>query len=187
MSFYPKVSFSLLNGFLLILPMLVLRYGIPASIRKESLAELNYFPPVQGIEKMALKIYMISNTFLVFSPLLAEIQPRVKTATSGWIIYITGIGFLLSSLVQYCKEPGFKNKGLFRYSRNPICLGYFLIYIGTSLLIGSWFHLGLAAIYQITVHYLILSEERWCLMNYGAEYQSYLAATPRYLFLKGKK
>jgi len=185
MSLYPKISFSLLNGFLLILPMLGLRLGIPALIRNDALAELDYFPPVLGVEKTALKVYFISNTYLVFSPLLAKIQPWSFAASLAWVIYLAGIGLMLASLVQYSKNPGLKNNGVFRYSRNPICLGYFLIYIGTSLLIGSWFHFGLAVIYQIAVHFLILSEERWCLKRYGVQYQSYLAATPRYLILKG--
>jgi hypothetical protein len=186
MTIYPKISLSFLNGFLLILPMLGLRYGIPALIRKDALAELDYFPPVQGVEKTALKVDFLSNTFLVFSPLLAKIQPWSFAASIAWVIYLTGIGLMLASLVQYSKNPGLKNTGVFRYSRNPICLGYFLIYIGTSLLIGSWFHLGLAVIYQIAVHFLILSEERWCRKSFGAHYQNYLESTPRYILLKGK-
>jgi len=184
MSLCPGIHLTILNGFLLILPMLALRFGIPALMRKEALAELDYFPPVQDLEEVALKIYFISNTFLVFSPLLAKIQTGSTPAKAGWVIYLIGLGMLFTSLLQYCREDGLKKHGVYHFSRNPICVGYFLVYTGTSLLIGSWFHLGLTVIYQIAVHFLILSEERWCLKSYGAQYQSYLADTPRYLILK---
>lgn len=186
MTIYPKLSLTFLNGFLLILPMLGLRYGIPILIRKDALAELDYFPPVRGLERFGLKIYLISNTFLVFSPLLAKIISGTSAARTGWAIYLGGLLVLVISLIQYCREEGLKQNGIYRFSRNPLCVGYFLIFIAASLLIGSWFHLVLALIYQTAVHYLVLSEERWCLENFGEDFQIYQQRTPRYFLFKGK-
>lgn len=181
MNIYPPVRFVLLNGFLLTLPMLVLRFGIPALLNKKALAELDYFPPVQGMEKLALKVYFISNTFLIFSPLLAEIQPAETIKVGGWITYLLGIVLLAVSLIDFCQQNGLKTGGIYRLSRNPICMGYVLIFLGTALLISSWFHLVLTVIYQIAVHGLILSEERWCLEAFNEEYYQYFKDTPRYV------
>jgi protein-S-isoprenylcysteine O-methyltransferase Ste14 len=180
MDIYPPLQFSLLNGFLLTLPMLILRFGIPALIKKEALAELDYFPPVRGLEKLALKIYFISNTFLIFSPILAKVESMGKIKIAGWLIYLMGVLVLGISLVDYCRQDGLKTEGIYKYSRNPICMGYFLIFLGTTFLISSWFHLALTIIYQISVHWLILSEERWCLGNFGNKYQEYMDCVPRY-------
>ena len=185
MTIYPPIRFSLLNGFLLTLPMLILRFGIPALMKKEALAELDYFPPVQGSERLALKAYFLSNTFLIFSPILAEISPGESLKILGWVIHILGVLVLGFSLVDYCRQEGLKTTGLYRFSRNPICMGYLLIFLGTTLLISSWFHLALTIIYQISVHWLILSEERWCLENFGEGYQEYINRVPRYFIFKG--
>lgn len=180
MQIYPAVSFSLVNGFLLMIPLLGLRFGIPAGMRKTALAELEFFPPVRGFEKIALKVYFVTNTFLIFSPLLAKIQRGTYYSLAGWVIYILGLILMTISLINYCKQEGLKRKGIYRFSRNPMCIGYFLIYIGMALLIGSWFHLVIAVVYQVAVHWLILSEERWCLEKFGEGYKDYLKNVPRY-------
>ena len=145
---------------------------------------LDYIPPVQGLEKAALKIYFISNTFLVFSPLLAIIQTESTPVKTGWVIYLVGLGIQFISMVQYCRENGLKKNGVCRFSRNPVCVGYFLIYIGTALLIGSWFHLILTLLYQASVHSLIFSEERWCREIFGEDFRSYQEKTPRHILIK---
>lgn len=183
MAFYPALVFSMLNGFLLIIPMLGLRFGLPAIIRKESLAELAFFPPVRGLEKLALKTYFITNTFLIFSPIMAAIQLNTSFAIFGLAIYSFGIIVMTFSLVNFSRTAKIKRSGIYRFSRNPMCIGYFLVYIGMALLIASWLHLFLTVIYQIAVHGLILSEERWCLEKFGEEYQDYLENVPRYYLI----
>lgn len=180
MKLYPPLTLNLLNGFCLVLPLLGFRYGIPALLRKDALQELAYFPPVQNREKLALKAYFITNTFLVFSPLLARIQEHSLNAAFGWGFFALGMVFLVLSLNQYSHNPGLKTKGIYHFSRNPMILGYFLIYIGVPLVIGSWFHLLITILYQIAVHGLILSEERWCCATFGKPYTQYMQSVRRY-------
>ena len=180
MQIFPAVSFSLLNGFLLMIPLLGLRFGIPAGMRKTALAELEFFPPVRGFEQIALKVYFVTNTFLIFSPLIANIQSGTYFSSAGWLIYILGLILMTISLINYCEQEGLKRKGIYRFSRNPMCIGYFLIFFGMALVIGSWLYLVIAVVYQIAVHGLILSEERWCIEKYGEGYQEYLENVPRY-------
>ena len=181
MDLYPKLTLTLLNGFLLTIPMLGSRFGIPALLRKEALQELDYFPPVAGFEQYALKAYFITNTFLVFSPIAARIQSGTLWTSLGWIIYLVGLTLFIISIIHYCKTPGLKQTGLYRISRNPMVIGYFMIYLGISFVIGSWFNLLLTILYQIAVHWLILSEERWCTDKFGLPYQQYLQTVRRYL------
>lgn len=181
MFIYPKITLTLLNGFLLVLPMLALRFGVPALVRSEALAALDYFPPLRGSERLALKVYLVTNTFIVFSPLLAHIISGTPWQFIGWISYLLGIVVLSLGLWSFSVHcDGLIQAGLYRFSRNPIYLGYFLIFIGVALLIGSWFHLVLTLVYQVAVHDLILSEERWCQVTYGQPYLQYLKRVRRY-------
>lgn len=107
--------------------------------------------------------------------------PITFTFWIGWIIYCLGFVVMALSLTEFSKSNSIWLKGIYKFSRNPMYVGYFLIFIGTAVLIGSWFHLALTFIYQIAVHFLVLSEERWCLDNYGETYKNYQEKVPRYI------
>jgi protein-S-isoprenylcysteine O-methyltransferase Ste14 len=182
MNFLPQFTFTWLNGFLLILGMLVLRFGIPALIRKQSLKEMDFFPPVEGIEKTMLKLYTVSNILLVLTPLFMRLEPATFIAIPGWTTYALGLLIIAFSMLNFSREEtGLHTTGIYRLSRNPIYVGYFLIYIGVGLLIGSWCYLMLAVIYQFGCHFVILSEERWCEEMYGQKFLNYKQKVRRYL------
>lgn len=182
MSIYPPITLTFLNGFLLVIPLLALRFGIPALAGEQAQAALDHFPPMIGKEKVALKVYLVTNTFLIFSPLMARIVSGTPWQIAGWICFTLGIAVLGLALLNFStNSAALIQTGLYRFSRNPIYIGYFLIFVGVSLLIGSWFHLALTLIYQAAVHLLILSEEHWCQATFGAQYQEYQRKVRRYL------
>ena len=182
MKLFPEFTFTLLNGFLLIIAMMVLRFGIPALVRKQSLKEMDFFPPVQGTEKPMLTLYTICNILLVLSPLAMRIHTDTPIAIPGWILYAMGLMVIAISMLHFSREEtGLRTDGIFRFSRNPIYVGYFLIYLGISLLVGSWMYLLLAVIYQIGCHFVVLSEERWCENTYGQAYREYKQKVRRYI------
>ena len=111
MAFYPPLTLTSLNGFLLMIPLLGMRFGIPALLRKKTLEELDYFPPIHGWERTALWVYYLSNTFLIFSPLLAKIQISGRTALPGWLLYLGGLALLVTSLYQFSRQQGLKHPG----------------------------------------------------------------------------
>lgn len=183
MSIYPSLELTVLNGFLLIIPLLGLRFGIPALVGRSALAALDHFPPLMGKERLALKVYLVSNTFLFFSPLLARIATGTTWQLSGWVCYALGLIVLGLALWNFSTASGgLIQSGVYRCSRNPIYLGYFFIFIGVSLLIGSWFHLALTLVYQVAVHFLILSEERWCQVTFGEQFLVYRQKVRRYFY-----
>jgi len=182
MKFYPQFAFTFMNGFLLILGMMILRFGIPALVRKQSLKEMDFFPPVEGMEKPMFTLYMVSNTLLVLSPLAMRLQPTSAVEIPGWVLYGLGLLMIVFSMLQFSLEDtGLHTNGIFRFSRNPIYVGYFLIYMGIGLLVGSWLYLLLAVFYQISCHYVVLSEERWCEEVYGQKYRNYKTKVHRYI------
>lgn len=180
MSLIPEYSINLINGFLLIIPMFLIRFGLAYIINPKSLSKLQYFPEVIGKEKTALKIYFLTNTILIFSPIFNPIKYDGDLSLLGCIIYLAGILFFILSIINFSGDEGFVYKGIYRISRNPMYIGYFGIFLGTSILIDSISHVLITVIYQVTVHYLILSEERWCRQQFNEKYEEYLRKVPRY-------
>lgn len=65
--------------------------------------------------------------------------------------------------------------------RNPMYVSFFLYFLGCSLITNSWILFIVLIIFQISVHYLILSEERWCIKEFGLEYVNYMKRVRRYI------
>ena len=70
--------------------------------------------------------------------------------------------------------------GLYRISRNPQWVSLVLIFLGTTLMSGSWFVVGIVLLMAAVGHYRILAEEQSCLAQYGSSYQDYMDRVPRY-------
>jgi protein-S-isoprenylcysteine O-methyltransferase Ste14 len=72
--------------------------------------------------------------------------------------------------------------GLYRFSRNPIYLGFFLIYIGFTLLVGTFWGILLSPFLLWTVtHAVINMEEEYLKRKFKDEYNSYSSHTRRWI------
>ena len=73
-------------------------------------------------------------------------------------------------------------QGLYRYSRNPMSLGVFLLVLGEALITHSahlMYYLQLVLAVQL-VH-VARSEKRWLCSGFGAQYEQYCNHVPRWL------
>ena len=183
MDFIPSINLTFINGFLLIIPMFIIRFGLPYLINPESLPKLQYFPEVIGVERIALRVYFITNTFIIFSPIIFPVVFNFNTFYIGICIYSIGILFFILSIISFSQNSSFTHKGIYKLSRNPMYIGYLGIFLGTAIVINSIFHITIVIIYQAAVHFLILSEERWCKKQFGSKYEKYLEDVPRYFLL----
>lgn len=60
-------------------------------------------------------------------------------------------------------SPGpFREDGLYRFSRNPMYVSYFVYFAGCVLLTRSRLLAALVLLFQLSEHWIILAEERWC-------------------------
>ena len=75
---------------------------------------------------------------------------------------------------------GFCRRGVYRFSRNPMYLAYFLIFAGCAALGRSPLLLGLTAVFQVAAHWLIRAEERWGAQRFGEVYGEYAGRVRRY-------
>ena len=101
----------------------------------------------------------------------------------GLIIYGIGIILCTVSIINFAfpSEKGINLHGVYHFSRNPMYLAYFIYFIGCVLLTQSLVLLGFVLVFQITAHWIILSEERWCINKFGEEYIQYMKKVRRYI------
>ena len=70
--------------------------------------------------------------------------------------------------------------GIYRISRNPAFLGFYLVYIGMML---TFINIGLVIITVVTIiafHMQILQEETFLKSRFGKEYEDYMKRVGRY-------
>ena len=133
----------------------------------------------QRIGMTATMIWVIATIYSIFLPLQL-----------GTIWFYIGLGFFLSGLIiltvatlNFATAPHDKpiTGGLYRYSRHPMYLAAFLIYIGTSLASASWLFLLLTIATVVLTRLGAILEETYCLKRYSGAYREYMNRTPRWI------
>jgi protein-S-isoprenylcysteine O-methyltransferase Ste14 len=72
--------------------------------------------------------------------------------------------------------------GPYRFTRNPIYVGFTLVYIGFAALLNSvWPLVGLPLVLLAVDRLVIAREERWLAGKFGEDYRRYRAAVRRWL------
>ena len=172
-----------MNAFLTVVPIILIRYGLLSILNKEALKRAGIFAPLIGREKLAFWIYQITSVLTILYLLLLKIRTDSKWFYIGLIIYSLGIILYTVSIINYAKPKmnGINLSGLYRVSRNPMYIAYFIYFIGCVLLTHSWILLMLLIAFQISTHWVILSEERWCIEKFGVEYIKYMNKVRRYI------
>ena len=170
-------------GFLLIIPALLVRYVTPLFVNKSAMKRLAFTPPPKGRERIAFWVYIPSTFAIVVYSFFIKITFGTYMFYIGILIYGIGIFLYAVSMVHYAKpsEQGINTNGLYRFSRNPIYVAFFIFLLGCALITQSLILFVIVMIYQVSVHWIILSEERWCLAEFGDEYKRYMEKVRRYL------
>lgn len=171
-------------GFLLLLPFFLIRFGLLSLLNREAVKRAALFAPLLEKEKPAYWIYQISNVAILLSLLLLKIKvtppPLLYT---GIAVYSAGAVLLGVSVINFASpsESGINQNGLYRLSRNPMYVAYFIFFLGCALLTQSLLLLVLVLIFQAAAHWIIRSEERWCIERFGGAYLQYMKTVRRYL------
>lgn len=172
-----------MNAFLTVIPFLLIRFGLLRLLDKESLKRAAFFAPLIGKEKVAYGFYQISTLLLFVYLCFLRITTDPYWLYAGLIVYGLGVLLCLVSVSNFAKpaENGINLKGLYRISRNPMYVAYFIYFLGCVLLTQSLILLAILMVFQISAHWIILSEERWCVKKFGNEYINYMNKVRRYI------
>ena len=101
----------------------------------------------------------------------------------GFPIFFLGAMILAIATADFAAAPSEKpiTRGTYAFSRHPLYLSSFIIYIGAAIATASWLFLllGLTNIFWVRTEARV--EERYCLEKYGDSYRQYMDRTPRWL------
>lgn len=85
--------------------------------------------------------------------------------------------------VYYFAKPdaeGLNPKGVYRFSRHPMDVGYFIYYADLVLLMNAWLYILVLILFILLSHFIIMAEEEWCRHKFGESYQQYCSKMRRY-------
>lgn len=173
-----------MNGILLLVPFLLIRFALLSAINKKAISRAAYFAPVRGKEKIAYYIYQISNAgifvYLLFLAVKADFSWKFYT---GLAFYLLGFCLCTITIVNFSSpdDRGLNTNGIYKFSRNPMYVAYFIWFLSMAMLTQSLILFGLVCVFQISAHWIILAEERWCLEEFGVVYKQYMKRVRRYI------
>ena len=171
-----------MNAAFLLLPFLLIRFLLLGLCNRQALASAAFFAPLAGAEKAAYWVYQLATLLLFVGPFFLTVQTGGGWFVPGLAVLGVGAALCAAAVVDFAKptENGFHQNGLYRFSRNPMYVGYFFYFLGCVLLTRSPLLLAALVAFQVAAHWIILSEERWCAAQFGQQYAAYKAQVRRY-------
>lgn len=171
-----------MSAAVLLIPFLVLRFGLMGILCRSSLDRASHFAPMERGTRGAFWVYQLSTAGLFVGMFFENIHIQSLGFGAGLGLYLLGLGLLAAAVAAFCSpsQTGISTKGIYRFSRNPMYVAYDLIFLGCATLAKSWLLLGLTACFILSGHWIIRAEERWCAARFGEEYQAYYKRVRRY-------
>lgn len=166
---------------LLLIPFFLLRFGLMALLNRPALARAAAFAPVAGAEIPAYWVYQLSNAALIIALFFLRFTGR-PLLIGGAALYGAASVLLAASVAGFCTpyENGINRRGAYRYSRNPMYMSYFLVFLGCAAMTASLLLLALLLCFQISAHWIIMAEEHSCIQRFGQDYLDYMKQVRRY-------
>lgn len=178
-----KIESTLLTGLLVVLPILLTRYLLTSLLTKEAVRRAAFFPPTQGLEKPAYVVNIATTLLLLVVPFFLRIKLDGLMGIAGPGISLVSLILYGISIIHFARPDtgGINRSGLYAFSRNPMYVSFFLYFLGACMMTSSWLLLAVLAVFQVSVHFMILAEERWCRETFGDYYTDYQREVRRYI------
>lgn len=166
---------------LLLIPFFALRFGLMAWLDKAALARAAAFAPMTAGERPAYWVYQLANAAILIGLFFLDFR-KGPLLWIGAALYVLGSVLLAAAVVNFCApaKTGMNRNGVYRFSRNPMYVAYFMIFLGCAAITASLPLLCLVLCFQVSAHWIIKAEERWCAETFGEEYLAYAQRVRRY-------
>jgi len=174
---------NLMTGLIVVVPILLVRFLLTSLLSSEAVKRAAFFPPTQGIEKPAYYVNIATTLLLIVVPFFLKTDLHGPVGITGLCLLILSLVMYGVSIVQFARpdDAGLNTSGLYTISRNPMYVAFFFWFLGGCILTRSWLLLAILLVFQVSVHYMILAEERWCIGQFGESYVEYMKKVRRYL------
>ena len=186
MSFVPAFNIGLWNAWIFMSSFLL--QWLAVILAGKNIAERSGHPADMKKSKTEGMAGIIGNTIWLLATLYSIFLPfQLGTVWFyvGLAIFLTGLGVLTTATINFATAPAEKpvTQGAYYFSRHPLYLSMFIIYIGTGIASASWVFilLGIANIFWMRTEVRV--EERYCLERYSNTYSEYMNKTPRWIGL----
>jgi protein-S-isoprenylcysteine O-methyltransferase Ste14 len=126
--------------------------------------------------------------------LALDVWLPLKIVELLWLRHILGwplllLGSLLAAwavtafnAMDFSQPTGIIISGPYQFSRNPMYVAWTMIYLGTAVLVNTWWLLMLLPAVIAFTHYIVVHlEEPKLDQKFGEEYREYMARVRRYL------
>jgi protein-S-isoprenylcysteine O-methyltransferase Ste14 len=111
---------------------------------------------------------------------------------AGYLLVFVGLGLAFNAVTQFMRarttlDPhGSVSEivmdGLYRFSRNPIYLGFLCLSVGFPFIVRSWWGLILSPLFIVLMNALVIqNEETYLEKKFGNIYSSYKSRVRRWL------
>ncbi len=184
MSFIPAFELGLWNAWLFIIPELLLMFIGNKTIKKRKMLSISESLSESGKK---VKNLITALTVPIFGAYLYSIFLPLKLNTVWFYIGLTTylVGFIVQTtawqnLATFSVDKPV-TKGVYRYSRNPMYIGEFFVYLGIAIICISWIFLLIAIDYIALSYVWARFEEQECLKKYGDSYREYMNRIPRWI------
>jgi protein-S-isoprenylcysteine O-methyltransferase Ste14 len=185
MSLIPAFELGVWNAWIFMVYYIL---GIPLTrlINKGAVEKSDVATPAyKGTKDKIVKFYQLSYLLLLIYSVFLPLRLGTIWFYTGLAICLVGLITLTITMVNFATNPLDEpvTKGLYRYSRHPMYLTQFLMFIGVGIASASWVFLLLSILRTIASFMLMTPEERFLLEKYGNTYREYMNRTPRWIGL----
>ena len=176
---YFNLTLSVSNLWLFTGIFLLLNTGFIILFPKHNIGRFIKTPKVKYYTKLNQITYYVLFVFSVFIPL--------KTGT---ILFYVGLFLFISGILLYATALFYfaiseydlpVTHGIYKFSRHPIYLSFFVINLGMILVSSSLIVFIIAFLHFYALVFIIKEEENLCAKQYGTNYAEYRKKTRKYL------
>jgi protein-S-isoprenylcysteine O-methyltransferase Ste14 len=183
-SYFILLAFILLTGKI---SWLMLRQRLPKNhiLGRPTIVPLQFYFG-KGTMAVTWFLFIMKSLFPAYGYLLPALQIKwisVVLLYIGMFILISGLISLGASFRMGLPEnlTELKTNGIYRFSRNPIYLGAYLISIASCLYFPDLVNFSFT-VYSLFIHHQIIrKEEQFMTEKFGTPYLSYCSCTRRYV------
>jgi protein-S-isoprenylcysteine O-methyltransferase Ste14 len=172
-----------MNAGFLVIPIILIRYGLMALLSREALKRAAHFAPLEDNKKWAYWVNVSTSIGMMIFMFFIKVSADTAWFFAGLALYVIGAVLYAVSVINYAKPKtsGINTSGLYKVSRNPMYVAYFIYFLGCAVMTSSLILLAILLAYQVSTHVIIVSEERWCVEKFGGEYSEYMKRVRRYI------
>jgi protein-S-isoprenylcysteine O-methyltransferase Ste14 len=185
-SIIPDFEIGVLNAWIFIIPLIVYWFSGIKFLFSKRMPES---PPPEKRKDKILSLILVATMFIsFFYSIFVPFKLQTIWFYIGLFVYLAGTFLIIISMINFATTPMDKpvTKGVYRFSRNPMFIGFFLVYLGVAIACISWVYLLMTVLFIMLVYYMSPLEEAITLEHYGLAYEEYIKMTPKWIGLPKK-